>query len=174
MRASSPRRSLPLHRDRQLALPRILGDRPGDGVVEVPVEKAEFVRRYRYLGLVGQLGDGLAHAEVVVDDLRHGEAPLQEIAPVSGRALLLHVVGRRQDGHGGDELIQEEGDSALELLVGGQRGWPCGRLRARAGDDGRPVREEEFMEREKAPGPADATRSVRGVPRPFPGLAKCE
>ncbi len=89
----------PLVGDRLLALARVLGDRLGDGVVEAPVEDAKLVGGDRGVRLVGQLGDGLADAAVVVDDLGDREAPLQQAAPC--RAALSPwrpAVGRRLAG----------------------------------------------------------------------------
>ena len=42
--------------------------------------------RDRRVQLDGQLGDGLADVAVVVDDLRHGEAPPQQVVPVLSRS----------------------------------------------------------------------------------------
>ena len=71
----------PLLGDRLLALACVLGDRLGDGVVEAPIEDAKLVGGDGRTHLVGNLGDRLAHAAVVVNHLRDGEAPVQQATP---------------------------------------------------------------------------------------------
>jgi len=57
-----------------LAQPAVLADRVRDGVVEAQVEHLKIGRSDRRRHLDGQLGDRLADAPVVMNDLGDGEA----------------------------------------------------------------------------------------------------
>ena len=63
-----------------------LADGSRDRVVQAAIQRAEVLGADGRVRFHRQLGDGLAHVSVVVDDLRDGE-PLQEkIVPVQNRA----------------------------------------------------------------------------------------
>src|SRR6185503_2397210 len=53
-------------------------DRARERVIEAAVEDLELVSSDRSLAREGQRGDRLAHGAIVVDDLRHREATLQQ------------------------------------------------------------------------------------------------
>jgi hypothetical protein len=104
----------------------ILGDGLGDGVVEAPVERAEFVSRDRHVELDGQFRHCLTDIPVPMDNLAHGEACAPLITTVSRRAPPDLGIGRPRGRfllppEHVDELVQEEGNALLQFLFGGHR-----------------------------------------------------
>ena len=91
-----------------IPLTSIFGDRPGNRIVEAPVQHAEIRDANRGVRLGRQLGDRLADITVVVHDLRHGEPLIEKLTPVSDRALPDLGVRDQAEAQWLDQLIEEE------------------------------------------------------------------
>ena len=102
-------------------------DGVGNRVIEAAVERTKFGRGDRLMMFPGQLGDGLAHISVVVDDLVNGVPKAEQLGAMHGGGATDLRGSRcrdRVDGtrcrcvfletKGFDELLQEEGDAMIE------------------------------------------------------------
>ena len=153
--------------------PRVLRHRFGDGIVEALVQRLKFFGGDWGLGLVGEFGNGLANVAVVENHLRHRVAAARE----SGAALRGTSIRRRGrlgcwiPEHLG-ELVQEERDTALDLLFGRTESRALCDLCSRARDDFRAVGHDEAEEHVGqltcAPADLGAMRRPRGGGAPFP------
>ena len=60
----------------------ILGDRPGDRIVQASIQGTKVLGGDRRVQFHRQFGDGLTDVAIVVHDLRQGEPSAQQIMPV--------------------------------------------------------------------------------------------
>jgi hypothetical protein len=132
--------------ERPLASARVLAHRPGDRIVETPVQGVELRRGDRRLEVEGHLGHRLADVAVGVDDLIDREPEAQQLRAVSGGALADLVVRDEVVAEGRVELVQKQGDSPRELFLGGARCRPLSDFCAGAIENGRAVRAEEILQ----------------------------
>jgi hypothetical protein len=123
-------------RERAVAKPRVLGDRVGDGVVETQVERVEFFRADGRIDFGRELGDGLTDVAVVVNDLGHRILEAEERRAVS-RGRPVERLGRRwrRRPQRLDQLVEEHGDAALDLALGGLGRQSLRDLHARSRDE---------------------------------------
>jgi len=92
---------------RPLAQSPVLGDGPGDGVVEAAVQCMKFVERDLRVELECQLGHCLAQVSVVVNHLAHGEPQAKHVVAVLRRARIHFVAGGRGGFQRVDELVEK-------------------------------------------------------------------
>jgi hypothetical protein len=113
----------------------VFGDGVGDRVVEALVEGSELGNRDRLHPFESELRDGLADVSVVVHDLPDGEAQAKQLLTVPGRGVTDRRGRRELQAEDLSELIEEEGDSVLELRPRRPGDRPRRDLGAATGDD---------------------------------------
>src|SRR5688572_7501483 len=106
-----------------------LSDGARDGVVKASVQRPKVVRADRRVHFHREIGYGLAHVTVVVDDLRHGESLKQEIPAVKNGTLGdVGVQSPRPGAQSPNQLSEEQRHAMIDLVACWSRHRPCGDL----------------------------------------------
>src|SRR5689334_16237946 len=109
--------------------------RTRNGVVETPVQCPKLVGADRGIQLDSQLGDGLTDVAIVVHDLRHRVALLQEFLAMFDRALADVGICRLSEAQGVAQLIQENWNAVAEPHRRRRGNQPRGHLGSTSSDD---------------------------------------
>ena len=131
---------------RLIALTSVLGHRARDGIVQASVQRAEVVGADRCVHFHCEFGDGLTDIAIVMNHLRHGESLAQEIVSMLDRTPPDLRACDFAEAKRIPQLIEEHGDTVVDLRFSGRRNRPRGHLGPATPDDLIPIDSNEFVE----------------------------
>ena len=131
---------------RLIAFTSVLGHRARDGIVQASIQRAKVAGADRCVQFHGEFGNGLTDIAIVVHHLRHGESLAQEVVSMLDRAPPDLRTRDFAEAERVPQLIQEHGDTVVDLRFSGRRNRPRGHLGPATPDDLIPIDSNEFVE----------------------------
>lgn len=135
---------------RLIALASVLGYRARDRIVQASIQRAKIAGADRCVQFHGEFGNGLTDIAIVVHHLRHGESLAQEVVSMLDRAPPDLRTRDFAEAERVPQLIQEHGDTVVDLCLCGRWNRPRGHLGPAPQDDLIPIDSNEFVEHKHA------------------------